>query len=186
MGNRTTPDLCNPYGIDSEFIGKAEEELSRRLRQPVTLLLGNGVIAVKAEDALFAGESLVVMAADPALSRKRAVEWADVLERKLHRLASRAGDVEHLYAEIEESPSAQKTGAIVLEHIADYDDDFFEALSRVIAHDKACRRVSRARNFEALREYLRIVRRRARDGETAVMWRELARSAAVRPEGGRS
>jgi hypothetical protein len=48
----------------------------------------------------------------------------------------------------------------------------------VIAHDKGCLHLSRVRNFEALREYLRVVRTRARNGETAAMWRELAQGAA--------
>jgi len=66
----------------------------------------------------------------------------------------------------------------VLEHVSDYDDDFFEALASVMAHDKGCLRPGRARDFEALRQYLDIVRRRARNGETAAMWRELAQGAA--------
>jgi hypothetical protein len=44
----------------------------------------------------------------------------------------------------------------------------------VIGHDKARLRLRRARNLEALQNYLRLVRSRARDGDTAAMWRELA------------
>jgi hypothetical protein len=178
MSNQISPDRYQPSGVAPEFIKKVEDELSRRLGQPVTLVLGNGIIAVKAERELFAGESIVVMAAGPLLSRKRVAGWADAFERKINRLAMRAEDVEHLYAAIQESPSTEKTGTIVLEHIGDYDDDFFEALAGVIARDKARLRLSQARNFEALREYLRVVRRCARDGQTADMWRELAQGAA--------
>jgi len=144
----------------------------------VTLVLGGGIIAVRAEGALFDGQSVVVMAAGPLLSRKQAAEWADALERKVNRLARRTEDVKHLYAGIQKSPSPEKTGAMVLEHIGDYDDDFFEALAGMRAHDKACRRLRRASNFEALREYLLMVRRRARNGQTAAMWTELAQGAA--------
>jgi hypothetical protein len=118
------------------------------------------------------------MDAGPLLPRKRAAEWADAFERKSSRLSRRAADVEHLYAEIRRSPSPEKTGAIVLEHAGDYDDDFFEALATVISHDKARLRLSRVRNFEALRACLRTVGRRARAGETAAMRRELAQGAA--------
>ena len=102
----------------------------------LVLVPENGTIAVKAESELFAGESIVVMDASPLLSRKRAADWADAFERKINRLARRADDVERLYAAIQKSPSPEKTGEIVLEHIGDYDDDFFEALGMVIAHDK--------------------------------------------------
>jgi hypothetical protein len=100
------------------------------------------------------------------------------LRTEIDWLARRADDVERLYAAIQKSPSPDKTGEIVLERIGDYDDDFFEALGIVIAHDKQCLRLSQARNFEALREYLRVVRRRARASKTAAMWRELAQGAA--------
>jgi hypothetical protein len=62
--------------------------------------------------------------------------------------------------------------------VSDYDDDFFQALASVTVHDKARLRLSRARDFEALGEYLRMVRRRARRGEMAAMRRELAHGAA--------
>jgi hypothetical protein len=185
MSTRISSDRSNSPGIAPEFIKNAEAELSRRLGQPVTMVLGDGIVAVRAEGELFAGESVVVMDAGPLLSRKRPVEWADAFERKISRLARRAADVEHLYAEIQKSPSPEKTGAIVLEHAGDYDDDFFEALATVIAHDKARLRLSRVRNFEALRAYLRLVRRRARAGETAAMWRELAQGAAQERDLGR-
>jgi hypothetical protein len=178
MSTQTSSDRDKTLGIAPEFIREAEDELSDRLGQPVTLVLANGTIAVKADGELLAGESIVVMDAGPLLSRKRVADWADAFERKIDRLAKRADDVERLYAAIQESPSPEKTGEIVLDHIADYDDDFFQALGILIAHDKAGLRLSRAYNFEALREYLRVVRRRARDGETAAMWRELAQGAA--------
>ena len=177
MRNQTSSHRYPPSSVAPEFINKVEGELSRRLGQPVTLVLADGIIGVRSEGGLVAGES-VVMKVDPLLHRMRTVEWADALERKIHRLASRAEDVERLYAAIQKSPSPEKTGEIVLDHIGDYDDDFFEALGTVIAHEKGCLHLSRASNFEALRVYLRVVRRRARDGETAAMWRELAQGAA--------
>jgi hypothetical protein len=107
------------------------------------------------------------------------VAWADVLEHKINgELSERAEDVEHLFAQIQKSLSAEQTGAIVLTHVDDYDDEFFEALAEVIARDKAHRRFARAGKFEALLQYLREVRRRARKGETSQMWEELARGAA--------
>jgi len=149
------------------------------------MVQGNGIVAVRTEGELFAGETVVVMDAGPLLSRKQPAEWADAFERKISRLSRRAADVEHLYAEIEKSPSPEKTGAIVLEHAGDYDDDFFEALATVISHDKARLRLRRVRNFQALRSYLRLVRRRARAGETAAMRRELAQGAAQETDLGR-
>jgi hypothetical protein len=178
MSGPISSSRYKPPDTDPEFIKNVEGELSRRLGQPVTLVLGDGIIAVRAEDDLFAGESVVVTEVGPLLDRKRAVEWADALERKINRLSRRAEDVKHLYAEIRRSPSPEKTGAIVLEHVDDYDDDFFEALGVMISCDKARLDLSRAGTFETLREYLRMVRRRARDGETAAMWSELAHGAA--------
>lgn len=154
--------------------------------QPVTMMLGGGVVAMRAEGELFAGESVVVMDVGPMLPRKQPAEWASAFERKISRLSRRAADVEHLYAEIEKSPSPEKTGAIVLGHAGDCDDDFFEALATVIAHDKARLRLSRVRNFQAPRAYLCRVRGRARAGETAAMRRELAQGAAQERELGRS
>jgi len=178
MDNHVLPDRYSLYGIAPEYIKEVEDELSHRFGQPVTLGLGCGIIAARAEGALFDGQSVVAMAAGPLLSRKEPTEWADALERKVDRLARRTEDVKRLYAEIEKSPSPEKTGAIILEHIGDYDDDFFAALAGTISHDKARRRLRRASNFEALREYLLTVRRRARNGQTAAMWRELAQGAA--------
>jgi hypothetical protein len=180
MSTQISSDRDKTFGVAPEFIREVEDELSGRLGQPVALVLvpENDTIAVKAESELFAGESIFVMDASPLLSRKRVADWADAFERKINRLARRADDAERLYAAIQKSPSPEKTGEIVLEHIGDYDDDFFEALGMVIAHEKGWLRLGRARDFEALREYLRVVRRRARDGETAAMWRELAQGAA--------
>jgi hypothetical protein len=178
MSTGISPDRSKSSGIAPEFIKNAEGELSRRLGQPVSMVLGDGIVAVGAEGELFAGESVVVMDAGPLLSRHRPAEWADAFERKIGRLSRRAADVEHIYAEIEKSPSPEKTGAIVLEHAEDYNDDFFEALATVIAHDKARLRLRRVRNFQALRSYLRLVRRRVRAGETAAMRTELAQGAA--------
>jgi hypothetical protein len=178
MSTHISSDRDKSLGVAPEFVREVEDDLWGRLGQPVTLVLGNGIIAMKAEGELFAGESIVVMDAGPLLSQKRAADWADAFERKINRLARRADDVEHLYQAIQESPGPEKTGAIVLERIGDYDDDFFEALGIVIAHDKGCLRLSRARKLEALRQYLRVVRSRSRDGETAAMWRELAQGAA--------
>jgi hypothetical protein len=178
MTTRISPDHSTSSDIAPEIIKNAGDELSRRLGQPVTMVLGDGIVAVRAEGELFAGESVVVMDAGPLLPRKRAAEWADAFERKISRLSKRAADVEHLYAEIAKSPSPEKTGAIVLEHAGDYDDDFFEALATVIAHDKARLRLRRVCNFQALRAYLQLVRRRARAGEMAAMRTELAQGAA--------
>jgi hypothetical protein len=94
------------------------------------------------------------------------------------RLSGRAEDIEHLVAEIKKSPSPEKTGMIVLEHIGDYDDEFFEALATMIAREEGHARLDGVRVLEALREYLLYVRRRAREGQTADMRDELARGAA--------
>ena len=185
MSTRISSDRSQSPGITIKFISEVQDELSRRLGQPVTMVLGDGIVAVRAEGELFAGESVVVMDAGPLLSQKQPAEWADAFERKISRLSSRAADVEHLYAEIQKSPSPEKTGAIVLEHAGDYDDDFFEALATVIAHDKARLSLSRVRNFEALRSYLHLVRGRARAGETAAMRTELAQGAAQERDLGR-
>ena len=178
MSTQSSSDRSDSPGIAAEFIKNAEDELSRRLGQPVIMVLADGIVAVRAEGEVIAEESVVVMDAGPLLSRKRAAEWADTFERKISRLSRRAADAEHLYAEIKKSPSPEKTGAIVLQHAGDHDDDFVEALAMVIAHDKARLRLSRVRNLEALRAYLGLVRRRARAGELAAMWSELAQGAA--------
>jgi len=102
----------------------------------------------------------------------------DALEKKISRLCGRARDVEDLFAEIQRSPGPEETGAIVLGHVGDYDDEFFEALAQVIVHEQTELRLRRARRFEMLRDYLRTVRRRAANGETGEMWRELAQGAA--------
>ena len=150
--------------------------------------LGDGIIALRAAGGSpFAGRVIVI---DRSLvrSRTRPQEWADVLERKITGedlsglLSARAEDVEHLFAEIQKSPSPERTGEIVLDHLGGYDDAFFAALGEVIAHDMARGRSTRARKFEALDEYLREVRRRARKGETAQMRSELARGAAQERE----
>jgi hypothetical protein len=94
------------------------------------------------------------------------------------QFSGRAEEIEHLVAEIQRSPSPEKTGVIVLEHIGDYDDEFFEALAMLIAREEAHRRLDRVRVLETLREYLLYVRRRAREGQTADMRAELARGAA--------
>jgi hypothetical protein len=173
-----------PSDIDPGFIKEIEDEISGRLGRRVTLALGDGIIAVRINDGLPTGESVVVMGVGPLLSRKQPEEWADVLERKISgraspgRLSGRAGDVEHLFTEIQQSPTPQRTGAFVLEHVDDYDDEFFEALAQIIARHKVQRRMDRVRKFEALDEYLREVRRRAAAGETAQMWRELAQGTA--------
>lgn len=177
MSTRISPDRCSLSGVASGFVKEVEGELSRRLEQPVTVTLADGIVAVGAQRELFAGESVVVLDAAPLLPEKRAAEWADAVERKIDRLSGKVKDVEQLYAEIQKSPSPEKTGAIVLEHVSDYDDDFFQALASVTVHDKARLRLSRARDFEALGEYLRMVRRRARHGEMAAMRRELAQGA---------
>jgi hypothetical protein len=96
-------------------------------------------------------------------------------ERKINRLARR-----QTMSETPPESEIAKPGedGTLFSNIGDYDDDFPRRAWQVIAHDKGCLRLCRARNFEALREYLRVVRRRARDGEMAAMWRELAQGAA--------
>jgi hypothetical protein len=174
-----------PPEIAPEFIEQVEDELYHRLGWRVTIALGDGILAAKVETGPPTPKSVVaVMDSGPFLHRKRAAEWADSLERKINgedssgRVSERAEDVEHLFAEIQKSPSPEQTGAFVLTHVGDYDDEFFEALTEVIVREKAHRRFRRAHQFEALQEYLRVVRRRARKGETGQMWRELAHGAA--------
>jgi len=146
----------------------------------VVVVLGDGILAAQVKSGLPAGKSAVVVTGvGPLLSRKQPVAWADVLEHKINgELSERAEDVEHLFAQIQKSLSAEQTGAIVLTHVDDYDDEFFEALAEVIARDKAHGHFDRVGKFEALQQYLREVRRRARKGETPQMWEELARGAA--------
>lgn len=178
-----------PSHISHEFIKNIEDELYRRVRRRVTLALGDGIIAARVESGKPAVEPVViVMDSGPLLPRKRVAEWADALERRINGGVSpapaqeRAEDVERLFAQILKSPSPEQTGAIVLTHVGDYDDEFFEALAAVITREKAHRRFDRARKFEALTGYLGEVRRRARNGETDRMWRELARGAALEKE----
>jgi hypothetical protein len=177
MGDPISPAHSQPLAVTPEFLRKVEEELSRRLARHVDLVLGNGIAAVKADSALPTGTSTVVISAGPLLRLRRPVEWAAAIEHKISRLHRRAQDIEHLFAQLQESPSPERTGTIVLEHAGDYDDEFFEALFQVIARNRASRHPGRARQFEALRDYLRIVRQRARKGETDQMWRELAHGA---------
>jgi hypothetical protein len=98
-------------------------------------------------------------------------------EDSSERLSGRREDVEHLIAEIQQSPSPKRTGAVVLEHVDGYDDEFFECLAELITSEEARRRLDRVRTLEALRDYLRFVRRRAMEGQTADMWGELALGA---------
>jgi hypothetical protein len=174
----SSPSGCKPSDVAPEFIKQIEDELSRRLGQRVGLVLGHGIAAVRANRGFPAGVSTVVMDMGPLLRRRQAVEWADAFEQKISRVCARVQDVEHLVADIEKSPTPEKTGAIVLEHLEDYDDEFFEALADVIIREKADLHLDRVHHFEALREYLRMVRRRAMADETADMWRELAQGAA--------
>jgi len=180
MSNSVSSKSHRSSDITPDFIRKVEDELSRRLGERVVVVLGDGILAAQVKSGLPAGKSAVVVTGvGPLLSRKQPVAWADVLERKINgELSERAEDVEHLFAAIQKSPSAEQTGVIVLTHVDDYDDEFFEALAEVIARDKAHRRFARAGQFEALLQYLREVRRRARKGETSQMWEELARGAA--------
>jgi hypothetical protein len=178
MSDLGSPSCYESSDITPGFIKKVEDELSRRLGQRVSLVVGGGIIAVRVKGRLPAGLSTVVMSVGPLLRRRRAVEWADAIEHKLSRLCARVEDVEQLYAQIQKSPSPEKTGAIVLEHAGDYDDEFFEALAQLIIRNKASLHLRRARNLEGLGEYLRTVRSRAKAGETADMRRELARGAA--------
>jgi hypothetical protein len=180
MSNPVSSRSYTSSDITPGFLRKVEDELSRRLGERVLVVLGDGIVAAQGDSGLPAGKSAVVVTGvGPLLSRRQPAAWADVLERKINGEPSeRAEDVEHLFAEIQKSPSAEQTGAIVLSHVDDYDDEFFEALAEVIARDKAHRRFARAGKFEALRQYLREVRRRACKGETSQMWAELARGAA--------
>ena len=99
-------------------------------------------------------------------------------KRSTVRRARRADDIEHLVAELLDSPTPKKMGTLVLEHADGYDDEFFEVLSDQIARENARRDFRRARMLEDLREYLRYVRQRVRAGQTADMRRELAAGAA--------
>ena len=94
------------------------------------------------------------------------------------RLSGRAGDVEHLLTEIQGSPSPESMGTVVLEHVDDYDDEFFEVFAELIARERAHLRLHRVQLLEAIQEYLCYVRRRASEGRIAEMWDELARGAA--------
>jgi hypothetical protein len=177
MCDPISPARSQPRDITPEFVRKVEEELSRRLARRVDLVLGNGIAAVRADSALPTGTSTVVMSAGPLLRLRRPVEWAAAIEHKISRLHRRAQDIEHLFAQLQGSPSPERTGTIVLEHVGDYDDEFFEALAQVIARNRASRHPGQARHLEALRDYLRMVRQRARKGEIGQMWRELAHGA---------
>ena len=177
MRDANSRSCDKPSDIAPEFIKQTEDELSSRLGQRVSLILGDGIVAVRAEGRFPAGVSIVVTSVRPLLPRRRAMEWADVLERKVIRVCARVADVERLFAEIQKSPSPEKTGAIALEHAGDYDDEFFEALAEVIIREKAGLRLNRAHKLEALRDYLRMVRRHVEAGESADMWRELTPKA---------
>ena len=177
MCDPSSPAHSQPRDITPEFVRKVEEELSRRLARRVDLVLGNGIAAVRADSALPTGTSTMVMSAGPLLRLRQPAEWAAAIEHKISRLHRRAQDIEHLFAQIQGSPNPERTGAIVLEHARDYDDEFFEALDQVIARHRASRQPGQARHFEELRDYLRIVRQRASKGETDQMWRELAHGA---------
>jgi len=73
----------------------------------------------------------------------------------------------------------ESTGAIVLNHVADYDDDFFDALTELVASNRAGGRTARVQTLEAIQDYLRYVCGRARAGQTSRMWAELAAGAAA-------
>lgn len=88
-------------------------------------------------------------------------------------------DVEKLVTELEQSPSAENTGAIVLNHVADYDDEFFDALTELIASNRARDLTSRVQNLEAIQDYLRYVCQRVKTGQTGEMWAELATGTAA-------
>ena len=174
MCDANSPACSQPPDITPEFLSKVEKELSRRLARHVDLVLGDGIAAVRTDGALPTGTSTVVISVGPLLCLRRPVEWAAAIEHKISRLHRRAQDVEHLAAQLQGSPSPERTGAVVLSHAGDYDDEFFEALAQVIARNRASRHPGRARQLEALRDYLHLVHQRARKGETGQMWRELA------------
>jgi hypothetical protein len=88
-------------------------------------------------------------------------------------------EVESLITELEQSPSVESTGAIVLSHVGDYDDEFFDALTELAASSKARGRTARVQTLEAIQDYLRYVCRRARAGQTGRMRAELAAGAAA-------
>jgi hypothetical protein len=87
-------------------------------------------------------------------------------------------DVENLITELEQSPSVENTGTIVLNHVAEYDDEFFDALTELAASSKARGRTARVQTLEAMQDYLRYVCRRARAGQSGQMRAELATGAA--------
>jgi hypothetical protein len=168
-----------PPDISPEFIKSVENELFRRLGQRVTLTVAGHMLAVRVESKLGIGDSVIMMALDWLLYRKRPEQWADLLERKIKgeetfgRLSGRAEDVERLFATILAMPSPAIAHRLVLQHVDDYDNDFFEALAEVIARDKAYLRFDRVPKLEALQKIMRNVRERADRGETAEMWKEL-------------
>jgi hypothetical protein len=95
-------------------------------------------------------------ASAPARAKETDVpEWEN-RQRVFIRAALRPGRrLEHLVAEIQRSPSPETTDAVVLEHVDDYDDEFFECLTELMAREEAHRRLDRVRMIEALRDYLR-------------------------------
>jgi hypothetical protein len=99
-----------------------------------------------------------------------------------NRRPGRQRDFENLITELEESPSPENTGAIVLNHIAEYDNEFFDALADLVASNVASNRargrMSRARALETVQDHLRYVCRRAKARQTGQMWAELAVGAA--------
>jgi hypothetical protein len=107
---------------------------------------------------------------------------ANYYKQSIARQSHRADNVEHLVAEFLDSSSPKKMGTLVLEHTDDYDDEFFEVLADQIARENAHRDFRRVRVLEALRQYLRYVRKRVHAGQTADMWRELAEGAAREEE----
>jgi hypothetical protein len=77
--------------------------------------------------------------------------------------------VENLITELEQSPSVENTGTIVLNHVAEYDDESFDALTELAANSKARGRTARVQTLEAIRDYLGYVCRCARAGQTGQM-----------------
>src|SRR3974377_1133589 len=108
MCDSSSPSCSKPSDIAPEFIKQAEDELSGRLGTRVGMVLGDGIGGGRAEDTFLAGVSIVVISLRQLLRLRQAVEWADALEQKVIRVCTRVRDVEHLFAEIQKSPSPEK------------------------------------------------------------------------------
>jgi len=96
-----------------------------------------------------------------------------------HQRPDRKRDVENLITELQDSPNPENTGAIGLNHIAHYDDDFLDALAELVAGNRARGRTSRVRALEAVRAEL--VAGAARDAAPDGGWTAAPASSRAGP-----